>query len=202
MTMVVLTPPTLEPVTLAELKSHLRLDPGDPREDADLMVWLAAARAEAEVLTGRSLAPQTIDMAWDRFPAFNRPIELLRPPLASVTSVTYVDPAGTIQTLAPGADYTVDTGSEPGRVVCAYGKTWPAVRAIPHAVRVRYLAGYIESPEGSGLVAAPAGVKAWIRIRAADLYENRESMVIGTIIAKTPGPFVDGLLDPYRVVHL
>lgn len=47
----------------------------------------------------------------------------------------------------------------------------------------------------------PEGIRQWIKIRVNTMYENREQFVLagrGTHVE--PMPFVDGLLDPYRVV--
>ena len=48
----------------------------------------------------------------------------LRPPLQSVTTVTYVDPSGTTQTLASNR-YVVDVNNEPGRMAPSVGSVWP-----------------------------------------------------------------------------
>lgn len=44
-----------EPVTLPELKAHLRIGPGVTGDDAELSSMILAARCHCEVVTGRKL---------------------------------------------------------------------------------------------------------------------------------------------------
>ncbi len=54
---------------------------------------------------------------------------------------------------------------------------------------------------GSHYVGAiPEGIKAWMLMRVGALYENREEVAVMHRGQIQPLPFVDGLLDPYRVV--
>src|SRR5690606_36285460 len=82
---------------------------------------------------------QTLTLTLDRFPC--GPIYLPYPPLQSVSSIGYVDPQGVAQTVGV-ADYQVDINSEPGRLVPAYGTTWPSTQCVLGAVTIEYVAGY------------------------------------------------------------
>lgn len=56
------TAPTVEPVTLADVKVYLRTITGDTTEDAAIITPLiTAAREYCENITGRALAAQTIE---------------------------------------------------------------------------------------------------------------------------------------------
>ena len=48
----------------------------------------------------------------------------------------------------------------------------------------------------------PHGLKAWMLLAIGTLYENREAVMVDTRIttAELPLEFIDGLLDPYRMV--
>ncbi len=185
---VLITPPAVEPVTLAEAKAHLYVTHID--DDALIGAYISAAREDAEHRLQRALVSQTWELALDAFPAV---IVLPMAPLSSVTSIKYLDGNGVEQTLAPAA-YAVDTAAEPGAVVPAYGLAWPATRAERNAVRVRYVAGY--GADGS---LVPASIKAWIKLRVGALYENRESAVAGQPIQAAPRDFADGLLDRHKI---
>lgn len=217
----IVTAPAAEPVSLTEAKAHLRVDVAD--DDLLIGALIVAARQHAETITRRVLVTQSWKMTLDQFPAPGMnissanwygpqwgnspgPLSAIRPdgrsgyeitpplpPLQTVDSIKYIDQDGAQQTLAPSA-YLVDTISEPARITPAYGTTWPATQNRINAVEVAFTAGY-----GAASV-VPEGIKRWMLIRIGSLYENREEVALMNRGKLEPLPFVDGLLDPYRVV--
>lgn len=190
MSLKLITAPTSEPVTLAEAKAHLRVEIAD--DDLLIGSMITAAREAAEHITQRSLMLQTWELALDAFPSPAYGIRLPKPPFVSISAVSYIDADGELQTM-PEADYQVGQHSEPASLRPAYGTAWPAARNQADAVIVRYVAGY---PDASRV---PAQVKAWMLLRIGTLYENRESIVNGTISQDLAGRFVGGMLDAYKV---
>ena len=189
MSLKLVTPPTSEPITLLEVKDHLRVDGSD--DDALISVLITAARKWAEEYTGRQFVTATWDWFLDGFcPSFSAPL----PPLQSVTSIKYLDTAGAEQTL-DAATYRVDAVSEPGRIALDYGKTWPSTYSVINAVTVRFVAGY------GAAAAVPEPIRQAILILIGELYEQRQESIIGNI--QTAVPFgVRALLTPYKVWHL
>jgi uncharacterized phiE125 gp8 family phage protein len=185
-----ITAPATEPITLAEAKLHLRVDASATDEDALISALIVAARQDAEHETGRALITQTWELALD---CFLSEIRLQKPPIASIVSVKYIDTAGVLQTLASSA-YLLDAHSEPGRLTPAYGTCWPANRVQANAVMIQYTAGYADA------ASVPQTIKNWMLMRIATLYAHREEYVAGQTIAALP--FVDRLLDPYRIRSL
>lgn len=191
MSLKLITAPAIEPITRQEAKLHCRIiadvaDVSPHPEDTLVDGLIAAARQEAEHLTGRALITQTWELALDQF---DDSIKLPKPPLASVASVKYLDSAGILQTL-PNTGYLLDDHSEPARLLPAYGTSWPATRIQPNAVLIRYDAGY-------GLAAnVPQAIKQWMLLQIGAMFENRESTVQGNV---TSLQFADGLLDPFRI---
>ena len=183
--MKLITPPTVEPITLAEARTHLRVTHTD--EDALITSLISVARADAENELQRSLITQTREIARDAFPAA---IELTFGPVIAVTSVKFDDPAGIEQTLDP-ATYRLDTFRLSGWIVPDPDYSWPETRQHVNAVRVRYVAGY--GPAASDV---PAPIRQWILLRIGTLFEHRESVAAGVTVATVP--YVDRLLDPYR----
>lgn len=171
------TPPAAEPVDLEEMKLHLREDLDD--QDELVEAFIKAAREHAEGFLGRALVTQTWDLALSHFPACGEFL-IPRPPLQSVTSVSYVDEAGVTQVLA-GSEYVVDTAREPGRIVLGYEKSWPITRSVPNAVTVRFVAGYGD-PED-----VPESIRTAIKLLVGHWYENREATVLtGATTQKVP----------------
>lgn len=138
------TSPTHEPVSLEQAKRHLRVD--DAESDALIRSYLRAARAWCEDYAGRAFCRQTITLKMSSFPAA---IQIPRPPLVAVSSITYVDTAGTTQTVASTV-YDVDTTSEPGKVLLAYDQDWPDPRGHHHDVTLTCLAGHTAAFTRSG----------------------------------------------------
>lgn len=153
------TPPDTFPVTLEEAKQHLRILGDD--EDGYIKALLGAATEVAQSITGRQLEPATYDLHLNTFP--RGAIEIPRPPLVSVESISYIDPNGEEQEVT---GFEADTVN--GTVGPSYNSYWPATRATPNAVRVRFVAGY---PTGE----TPFSIRCAILLLVAGLYENRES---------------------------
>lgn len=179
---------TVEPVTLAEAKLHTRSDCAE--DDPQLTDLIAVAREAAEDRLGRTLLHARWRLTVD---AFSPALELPNPRIVQVESVTYIDPNGLTRTLDP-LDYLVDTVSEPGFVVPAPGRTWPATQDRINAVEVVYVAGY-------GLTAStvPKPIKQWMLLAIGDMYANRERSAERPAV---PQDFADGLLDTYKIWSL
>ena len=107
-----------------------------------------------------------------------------------MATVKYLDVDGVQQTLA-GTEYLVDVDSQPGYVVPAYGKAWPATYAQVNAVKVRYTAGY-----GTTADKVPAPIKQWMLLHIGHYYRNREAVGASAL---APLPFADGLLDEFLI---
>ena len=183
-----ITEPATEPVSIAEAKAHVRVT--HSTDDALIGALITSVRQAAENELGRTLMTSTWEKTLDEFPDA---IELHYPPVAAITSVEYLDDAGTV-TLLAAASYTLDERSEPGWLVPAYDYEWPTTLDSINAVTVTYTAGYGTAAD------VPEAIKAWIKVHVGHLYENREATLIGAPVV--PLPFVSGLLDPYRVVNV
>ncbi len=70
MALINVVPPLVEPVSLAELKDFLRVDPSDTSNDAVISSLGTAARQWSEVYTQRRFVTQTWQLALDWFPGY------------------------------------------------------------------------------------------------------------------------------------
>ena len=159
--------------------------------DAELHALITAARDHAEQVTGRRFLAQDWVERFDAFPD-DGILRLSLAPLASVSSVQYVAADGVLSTLDPSA-YSVESGTLLGRVLRAYGTSWPATRDEPGAVRVTYAVGY-----GSAAADVPASIRHAVKLLIGHFYANREAVITGTIASATPLA-VESLLAAYRI---
>lgn len=146
MSLTLIVAPTAEPVTLADVKLHLRVGSDVTAEDDLIAGLIVAARDYAETFTHRAIPQQTWDEKLPGFPCDGGPIWLPKAPGISVTSITYIAQDGT-STVWSSALYTAVLPSGPkaskGYIVPAYGQVYPSTRDVPNAVIVRFVAGYV-----------------------------------------------------------
>lgn len=202
--LVIQSPPAAELVTLQEAKDWARITTS--AEDSIVTGLISSARAHVEELMCRGFITQTWDYFLARFPCVTRAnplaeIALPRAPLASVTTVKYTDPAtGTQVTLDP-SKYLVDTRREPGRIVPAYGTSWPTARyGVPNAVEIRFVAGY-----GAAASNVPDrmrhNVQQAIKVLLATMYRYRElatEALTGQQLTQVPHAFWQ-LINQHRL---
>lgn len=197
MSLFLVTAPKVEPLTLAEAKSHLRVDDSIHDEDGLIEGLIVAAREYAETFTHRALITQTWDLKLDEFPCWqtSEPIVLPLPPVQSVTSVSYIDTTGTTQTWATtyyDTDFPTGPHACAARIQPAYQQIYPVTRAVPNAVTVRFVAGY------GAASTVPAPIKAAMKLLIGNWWLNREA---GQIVRGSSDvlPFgVDTLLWPFK----
>jgi uncharacterized phiE125 gp8 family phage protein len=176
----VTTAPTVEPLTLAQAKKHLRIDADITGEDDYITGLIQTAREIGEALTWRAFLAQTITTKLDAWPS-DSIIELSRPPLISVTSVKYLDSDGEEQTLDASSDYQVDAHSEPARLLPGYDVAWPLTRDVPGAIEIIYQAGY-----GSDADDVPRLIRQAMLLIIGSWYETREEPVAGATGTSLP----------------
>jgi len=182
--------PTAQPVTVGQMRSHLRLSGYE--EDALVTAAISAAVSLIEAETRRALITQTWRASIPGVWTDNDPVFLPRPRLIELSSVQFRDAAGA---WTNHTDYRLMDSSEPASI---WLTSCPAAVATPDhdldAVwRVTYTAGY--GPQHGNV---PDSLCAAVKLLAAHLFENREAMITGTIATTLPLG-VDRLIAPFRV---
>ena len=179
----VVTPPEKEPISLDEVKMHLRSIPGDETEDdAILSPLITAAREFCENRTGRSFGVQTL-AAYP--PLETEYIRLPRPPLVQIEQIQVKKADGTEETLSAD-QYEADTV---GGGVFVH---WPKEQfAQINPIRVLYKTGYQEN--------LPKTIRQAMLLLIGHWYENRETVVIGAFTSIEIEMTVKALLNQYRV---
>ncbi len=182
MGLLVITPPTVEPLDIEEVKQQLRVV--DTDQDFLLRSLVVAAREKIENAVSRTIPLTTYRLTLDYFPRFQEPIKLPAPPLVSVNSITYIDNlSGDTLTLDP-SQYIVDTTSEPGRITPAFNCYWPQTQVRINAVNIEFTAGYAAPPDAA---------KHVMRLLIDHWYQNREAVTEKTMMEMPMG--VESLLD-------
>lgn len=172
------TDATSEPITTAQAKTHCNISGDTDNTYVDILI--KAARQSVEKLTDRAILTQTWKLYLDNFPAnSDTPIPLPYSPLISVTHIKYYDTDDTQQTWDSDY-YQADIASEPGRVVAVSGQSYPSTydRKLS-AVEIQYTAGYGAAIAQATLL--PQGIIQAIYMLISHWYENRETVLVGTI---------------------
>lgn len=189
----VITAPTVEPVTLAEVRAQIGItDATDTASDATITRRITEARQWAEDYMQRAIITQTQEVRLDAFP-LGGVIALPFPNLLSMVSVKYIDSDGAEQTVS-SADYVVDTYSLVGNVRPAYGVTWPAAREEGNAVRIQYTCGYgVSALAAAKTITAATNAAPGVFTSVAHGFADGDVILLATTGMTTP----NGL--PYRV---
>ncbi len=172
------TEPNAEPVTLDEAKLHLRVD--IDADDTLIESYIVVARRTAEMISNHRMVTQTWDIKMDSFPGtiFTLPKSLS--PLVSVTHIKYTD-EDDATTEFSSANYVVDTYSDPARIKLADGAAWPSdVLVVLNGVEIRVIVGYGAPGD------VPQEIKQAMYLMLGEWYENREDIIVGTIVANLP----------------
>lgn len=191
-TPVVVAAPTDEPLTRAFVKVFTRYD--DDCDDEIVDFQITAARQHYERRTRRQLMRATFDYFIDDFPIGQRPIEIPKPPLVSITEIFYVDEDEVTQQLATSV-FDVNIAREPGRVFLKVDEDWPDLgETKENAVRIRFVAGAALSTD------VPSDDRQAVLLLAAHWIENREPVVIGDRDEPFPVPLSYSTIENRRVI--
>ena len=168
-----ITQPAVEPVSLGEAKVQARVD--TEADDAYIQALIAVARQYVEDILDITLLSTVWEASYDLFPVWA--IVLPRPMLQTANiTVTYRLGDGATSTKSSAAgDFRVDTRTVPGRIYPHWSDTWPAVRGDENSVVVNYTAGF--GPDGSSV---PPLYKHLMMVLVAHWYDTRQIVAPGT----------------------
>lgn len=213
-----ITEPSVDPVSLDEAKTHLRVT--TEAEDGYIAGLILAARAVVEADTRRALITQSWRLTLDSWPPEQRyaplatapalgarlasgyhrwrpRIVLPRPPLQTVTSVQYVDAAGAVQTLAPSLYQVAKADTGEWYIEPAYNVIWPQTRIQLEAITVEFVCGY-----GDGPGAIPEPLRIAMLLLIGQWYDQRSAVptVGGGTVEELPNA-VQALVQRYRLLY-
>jgi len=201
------TPPVIEPVSLIDIKTYLRLDDiADIVEDTYISLLISVAREYCEDVQHRAYITQTWEMALQGFPFYGSDpmdnnvrgsiIEIPKGKLQTINSITYKDTQGVITTLTPEVDYVVSNRGIIGRVSPPFGQVFPLAILYPlDPVVINFTCGY-----GDDATKLPAKVIQAMYMLVAHWHENR--MVVNDLRGVVPDEIaftVTSLLSKDRI---
>lgn len=168
------TPPAVEPVSLTQAKTQCRVD--TDAENDYIQSLIGVSRQYVEDTLDITLCTTVWEARYDLFPIWA--IVLPRPPMAAANvTVTHRFGDGTNGTMTSAAgDFQVDSNVVPGRIYPLWARSWPATRGDENSVVVRYTAGY-----GADGANVPAVAKHMILLLTAHLFESRQPAVAGGV---------------------
>ena len=161
----VVTAPATEPITLAEIKLHSRIDTDD--DDTLINALITAARQQLEQMANTRLITQTLALSIDSLPEAG--ILYLDGPVQSVTTFEYYDLDGNLQEWN-NTLYQLDTTANPARLMPIYDEDYPDILDDYNSIIVTYVAGY------GNAAAVPAILKQALKMLVAHWYNQRETV--------------------------
>lgn len=189
MTTAIITPPALEPLSLADAKLHLRIDHAS--EDDFLSQSITAARQYIEAVTGERLITQ----AWRQYVPdwpVNRCIRMEVQPVQTVVAITAFDREGVPHQIAP-EDTQLVRGSRP-QLLMFSASADPVLAA--NGLEIDVTVGQGDLPTD---VDAP--LRQAISMLVAHWYEFRGAVAASQQPVSLPAG-LDALLQPYKRVGL
>ncbi len=172
---IVVTPPTVEPITTDEANQQLKIDDGFDDDHRDMLISIA--RDKAEKYCNRFFTEQVVKIVFDE-PMYTNRIDLPYPDLQSVDSITYIDSSNTMQSVA---GYTFFADEQ----VIYPASSFPT-DCKSYTVTVT-----------TGAPAEYGGAKIGMLMFLTDLYETRAESIIAASVSNNPA--VVNSLYPYRV---
>ncbi|MDQ2084340.1 head-tail connector protein [Xanthobacteraceae bacterium Astr-EGSB] len=188
---ILLAPPTVEPITLAEAKSFLRVAHGD--DDGLIAALIAAARAHVETATRRALLAQTWRIVRDAWPAGGR-IAVAPAPLIGVAAARVRDDNGEPHGIDTAA-FSLVAGAVPAALAFV---PWslPAPGVADDGIEID-----VELGHGTSAATVPPPLVHAVRLLTAHWYEHRGILSSGAAGAPLPVS-ITALMAPFRVVSL
>lgn len=173
----------VEPLTLDEVKTYLKVPLDDPSDDMLLSTMISGAREQAEILQGRDLVRKQWDLSYDYWPEYR---VHLRAPTISVDLITYKDLSGVTTTMVEDTNYTVDLHKHPGLITPPWNMSWPAFTPWPSsAIMIRFTSGF--TGDSSWWSGAGSRVKMGMMMLITSWYEERLPFVKGAgVVSEYP----------------
>jgi uncharacterized phiE125 gp8 family phage protein len=185
------SPPAVEPVTLDEAKTHLRVD--GTADDVLIGSLLLTSRLHVETALSLAFIAQSWRLILDAWPPGGK-VDIPLSPLQTVSEVR-VKPASGSPIVVDASSYVVDAASRPARLV--WNNSVPPIPGAPaNGIEIDIGVGF-----GATATSVPAPLKHALLMLTAHWYEHRDPYEIGAETARIPNAVSD-LIQPFRTIKL
>ena len=184
--------PAIEPVSLEEVKAHLRVDHGD--EDVLIASLVTAARIHLETMLGLAFITQQWNLVLDRWPDMGEMVLPLSP-VQAINGITLYDENDGTSTIAP-SDYSLDAISQPARMIWRGSSYRPKPGRRYNGIEISMSAGF-----GTSTTDVPQPLRQAILLLVAYWYEHREPIGLASEVREIP-QMVLMLTNAYKKVRL
>jgi|TARA_R110000744_G_scaffold215564_2_gene334364 uncharacterized phiE125 gp8 family phage protein len=181
----------LQIVTTSELKTHLRITFND--DDNYIVDLEKAAVRMVEEFTNLFLLRTNGEQYGN---TFNDLKILFKSPLmedAATSRVSYYQNGGWI--VMPTIEREIVRAIKPSRVYATADFSNPTTDDVFQAWKINYNVGY------NTIADIPQPLKQAIKIIVSDMYENRQSVIVGKIVSEIPRT-AQYLMNPYKIQTL
>jgi len=159
--------PAVTPVSVTEVKTHLRITGSDDDTYLTALIGAAVAYVDATGVLGRAMITQSWAQWVPQSPGY---VRLAIGTFQSLTSVEYYDADGALQTDTLS---NYETRLDRDHVLCKpkEGFSWPSAQSRGDAIKITYAAGF-----GDAGTDVPAGVRHALLMLVGHWYETRETV--------------------------
>lgn len=198
---VLVTAPTVEPLTTTEAKTHLNIT--SSTYDTYIGTLITAARRQIERYLNRALITQSWKVYYDCWkhelliPFGNLQVNTYAvgpPEVLASPVVKYYNTDGILTTLTESTYYWVVTTSDPGRIIRKYDATYPELQyGRPDAIEIAFTAGY-----GAAASAIPDDIKHAMKLLIGNYFEQRADIVVADRVDRVPS-YITDLIHSYKL---
>ncbi len=200
------------PVTLQQVKDHLKIDGTD--FDNEIGIARLSAIAKVAAATKCALSPQVQNIYFDRWPGewlhgqpwpWREWDSYVLPfyPVNSIVSLIYTGSDGTATTWG-SSNYLLNTAAQPCKLHRAYGISWPSITKYPvNPIAIRIQCGYTDGNPSTNGPAFPDELKSAILLMAEHLFRNSSVVEVGITpqFSAVVQRSYDYLIEPFILGH-
>lgn len=186
---IVTAQPVTQPISLSDVKDHLRLDKSESYDDNYLESLMESATLYCQNYTSRLLTRQTVETYRDNF---GDSLTVRKSPVQSITKIEYLS-EGIWETVDTSVYYLTVSSGFP-EICLNTDKAWPvSIDTREQAIKITILCGYGVTGES-----VPESLKTGLLQHIAFLFENKGDSDVSESLPLTSKM----IYDQYKITTL